>query len=99
MKRSPSEYFVEHVRLSTQPLESPENRDDLLAALSAYGAEDMLMYSSDYPHWDADDARYVASRLPEEWHPKVFYDNARRLYGWSDDELAASPAPSLGVVA
>jgi predicted TIM-barrel fold metal-dependent hydrolase len=98
LKRSPSEYFLEHVRLSTQPLESPDDRGALLAALESYGAADLLMYASDYPHWDADDARYVASRLPESWHEKVFYENARRLYGWRDDELAASPGAAVGAV-
>jgi predicted TIM-barrel fold metal-dependent hydrolase len=87
LRRAPSEYFLEHVLLSTQPLESPDDRRELVAALEAYGAEDILLYSSDYPHWDADDIRYVATRLPEKWHTKVFYENARRLYGWSEEDL------------
>jgi predicted TIM-barrel fold metal-dependent hydrolase len=97
LKRAPSEYFLEHVRMTTQPLESPDDRRDLLSVLEAYGAEDLLVYSSDYPHWDADDVRYVASRLPAKWHTKVFYDNARRLYGWRDDEMVLTSVPTSGV--
>lgn len=89
MRRSPSEYFNERVRLSTQPLDSPADTGDLIAALRAYGAEDLLMFASDYPHWDADSADYVAARLPNAWHQKVFHDNAASLYGWT--ETASGP--------
>jgi predicted TIM-barrel fold metal-dependent hydrolase len=83
VKRAPSEYFHDHVRLSTQPLDSPADTHELISALEAYGGEDLLMFASDYPHWDADDVDYVAARLPRDWHAKVFHDNAAQLYGWT----------------
>jgi predicted TIM-barrel fold metal-dependent hydrolase len=49
--------------------------------------EDHLVYSSDYPHWDADEIDYLSSRLPADWHRRVFFDNARALYGWTEEEL------------
>jgi predicted TIM-barrel fold metal-dependent hydrolase len=90
VKRAPSEYFHDHVLLSTQPLDSPGDTRQLISALEAYGAEDLMMFASDYPHWDADDVDYVAARLPKAWHTKVFFDNAAELYGW--EGLAAAPA-------
>jgi uncharacterized protein len=90
VRRTPSEYFHERVRLSTQPLESPADGRELIATLEAYGAEDLLLFASDYPHWDADDADYVAARLPEAWHAKVFHDNAAALYGWDDPASEAA---------
>ena len=79
LKRLPSEYARDHVRLSTQPLEQPRRRDALWPALADIGAGDMLMFASDYPHWDFDDPTIL--RLPEDWQEGILDGNARRLYG------------------
>jgi predicted TIM-barrel fold metal-dependent hydrolase len=78
LKRLPSEYARDHIRLSTQPLEQPRNRAALWPALEDVGAEDMLMFASDYPHWDFDDPHRLA--LPPAWEDKVMDANARALY-------------------
>jgi predicted TIM-barrel fold metal-dependent hydrolase len=88
-RRLPSEYFTEHVWVSTQPLEISPRREHLIELLASVGAQDKLVYSSDYPHWDADEITYLQTRLPTEWHDRVFRDNARALYGWSAAELPA----------
>src|SRR5919202_1685303 len=67
LKRLPSEYAREHIRLSTQPLEQPRSRDALWPALADIGAQDMLLFASDYPHWDFDDPTVL--RLPADWRP------------------------------
>jgi predicted TIM-barrel fold metal-dependent hydrolase len=78
VRRLPSEYFRDHVRLSTQPLELTPSREQLIALLEAFGGmDDLLCFASDYPHWDADDPLHIGSRLPPDWLPKVFYENAR----------------------
>lgn len=93
LRKLPSEYVREHVRMSTQPLETPEKAESLIDLLESYGGmEDVLMFATDYPHWDADDPRYIDRRLPKGWHPKVFYENARRFYGF--EQLAPVDAPA-----
>jgi len=87
VRRLPSEYFFERVCLTTQPLEETPQRSQLIELLEAVGGlEDVLCFASDYPHWDTDEPNYVERRLPEAWLPKVFYENARRFFGW-DTEL------------
>jgi uncharacterized protein len=82
VKRLPSEQIREHVRLTTQPLEQPTRKTALHRVLEAFeGLEDMLMFSTDYPHWDFDSPRVVVGRLPERWREKVLAGNARALYG------------------
>src|SRR5579859_1411399 len=55
VKRLPSEYVRDHVRLSTQPFEPPANPKALMDILSTFdGIDNMILFSSDYPHWDAD---------------------------------------------
>jgi predicted TIM-barrel fold metal-dependent hydrolase len=95
VKRLPSEYVREHMRFSSQPLELTADRDQLVEALEALGGvEDLLVFASDYPHWDTDDPRFVATRLPKSWWPKLFYENARGLLRWPKDapQRATEPA-------
>lgn len=81
LKRHPSEYVQDHVRFTTQPLDIESPSDPLLEPMKAYALENVLMYSSDYPHWDADPVAQVARRLPKDWTDKVLRDNAAELYG------------------
>jgi uncharacterized protein len=55
----------------------------------------MLCFSSDYPHWDADEPTFIGSILPVEWHEKIFYANARRLLRLSESMPIRPPAAAL----
>jgi predicted TIM-barrel fold metal-dependent hydrolase len=96
LRRLPSEYFAKHVWVTTQPLDLPPQRDQLIDALSWFDGENKLVFSSDYPHWDADDLEYLQQRLPSNWHAKVLHENALRLYGWQASDL---PVPRATAVA
>jgi predicted TIM-barrel fold metal-dependent hydrolase len=79
--RLPSEQVREHVRFTTQPLEQPRRKSQLHALLeSVDGLENMLLFATDYPHWDVDTPKLVEARLPEGWRDKVMSENARLLY-------------------
>ena len=81
LKKPPSEIIREHVRLTTQPLDEPENSVHLPSLLEMFPAEEILMFSSDYPHWDFDDPTRVFSGFPEATRRRIFYENAKELYG------------------
>ncbi len=83
VKRPPSETVREHVRLTTRPLdELLDSREKLRRTLELVdGLEDMLMFATDYPHWDFDRPDLVSRRLPTAWRKKVMGENARALYG------------------
>jgi uncharacterized protein len=90
VRRRPSEYVREHVRVTTQPLEEPARFEQLIELLESIGGvDDMLCFSTDYPHHDTDDPDHIARRLPPAWWDKVFYGNALRAYGWTE----RSPSP------
>ena len=80
LKRPPSGYLRDHIRFTTQPIEEPENRQQLLQIFDMMDAEHILMFSSDYPHWDFDDPKYAFPRLPAALQQRIFCDNARELY-------------------
>jgi predicted TIM-barrel fold metal-dependent hydrolase len=85
LRRKPSEYLADHIRLTTQPLETSPDPQQLICLLETVaGIEDMLCFSTDYPHWDSDTLRYIAKRLPDAWHDKVFHGNAHAAYRWPE---------------
>ena len=77
----PSAYVADHVRISSQPLERPENPRDLLDIFRMMNAEHVLMFASDYPHWDFDSPTHAFPRLPADVHRRIFSENARAFYG------------------
>jgi hypothetical protein len=78
LKRPPSEYFFEHIRFTTQPLEQPDKLEHLWACLEGMNGKQTLMFASDYPHWDQDHISSI--RLPAGWDEAVFGGNALDTY-------------------
>jgi predicted TIM-barrel fold metal-dependent hydrolase len=94
MTRMPSDYFREHVRVATCPLESIPTSDKLHSYLEAFGGlEDVLCYASGYPNAHFDNPGMVADRLPPAWSSAVLSGNAARLFGWS--QAPQPPVTSL----
>ncbi len=80
LKQMPSAYIRSNCRFSTQPIEEPDNPRDLLAIFEMIDAENILMFSSDYPHWDNDNPSEILRRLGSDARQKIFYQNAKDLY-------------------
>jgi uncharacterized protein len=84
VKEHPSDYIRRNVRLGTQPSEEPFKPTHLLEIIEMAKAEDMLLYCSDYPHWDGDPCDKVFSHFPGELKNKIFYDNAKETFNLVD---------------
>jgi predicted TIM-barrel fold metal-dependent hydrolase len=78
---APSSLLKDHVRLSSQPIERPDDPRKLLTMLELMDAEHVLMFASDYPHWDFDSPSHAFPKLPERLQQRIFSDNAREWYG------------------
>jgi predicted TIM-barrel fold metal-dependent hydrolase len=98
VKRLPSEYLRANVRLSTQPIEASPRIGALAELLQTVeGIDEMLCFSSDYPHISMDDPTYVARLLPRSWHRRVFLENACEAYGWDPPADPSVPAKTGAV--
>jgi predicted TIM-barrel fold metal-dependent hydrolase len=86
LDRPPSEYIRDHILLTTQPLEEPPTSDHFKTMLKMFDAENMVMFSSDFPHWDGDMPDFAASAFPEAMRPAVMGGNAARVYGLPERE-------------
>ena len=81
VKRLPSEYFVDHIRIGTQPMEDPEPASALQSLLEWCHADRTLMFASDYPHWDWDDPAATFQSIPPALRQRMFADNAADCFG------------------
>jgi predicted TIM-barrel fold metal-dependent hydrolase len=80
LKRRPSDYIREHVWVSTQPMEEPENRRHVLDTMEWIGW-DRLLFASDYPHWDFDDPfRAFPAGVTPEQQRQICTTNGRAVY-------------------
>jgi uncharacterized protein len=81
LRKDPGDYIRTSVRFGTYPLERTKDPDTLRRLLSLHeGLDDLLIFGSGYPLWDADDPQEVARRLPVGWSHKVLYENARAFF-------------------
>jgi predicted TIM-barrel fold metal-dependent hydrolase len=83
LHRLPSEYVLEHVRFSTQPITIPKNRKHFAWMLELCHATDLFCYSSDWPHQTLDPANWVVENpdcIPDDVQKSLLSGNARKLY-------------------
>ncbi len=82
----PSQVIRQHVRLTSQPIEEPEKPEHLLQIFEMMHAGEVLMYSSDYPHWDFDDPKHAFPKLSQDLADRIFFKNAADLYQLNPQE-------------
>jgi predicted TIM-barrel fold metal-dependent hydrolase len=82
VKRLPSEYIMEHVRLTTQPFDVPADSRQTAQIIDQLGSTDLLMFSTDYPHrhTEAPGAELPPATFPEPLLRKIMAENARAFY-------------------
>jgi uncharacterized protein len=80
LEKSPADYAREHVRLTLQPFDAPPRADQLLRVIEEIGSDEMLLFSSDYPHWHYEGTDAVPDGLPDHLVRKILVDNALKTY-------------------
>jgi predicted TIM-barrel fold metal-dependent hydrolase len=96
LDRPPSEIVYDHVRFTTQPLEEPERIEHFRQMMAMFPAERVVMFSSDFPHWDGDVPDFTAGAFPPPMRQRVMAETARELYRLPRSAQSApdvTPAP------
>ncbi|MGG1573221.1 amidohydrolase family protein [Fictibacillus sp. NRS-1165] len=79
--RLPSEIIREHFRLTIQPLDESPKPEHLLQTMEQMRSQDMLLFSTDYPHWHFDEKEEaLPANLPPSLEKKILSENARSFY-------------------
>lgn len=79
--RSPAEIIREHVRVTLQPVDAPRgDKAVLLRTLEHIGSDRMLLFSTDYPHWQFEGDDVLPDGLSGEAARRILIDNPLETY-------------------
>jgi hypothetical protein len=95
LDRPPAEIVREHVRFTLQPVDAPPAEPDVLARVMEHiGSDELLLFSTDYPHWQFDGEQVLPPGLGERTIKKMLVDNALGAYPRLDGAAAGGGARS-----
>jgi uncharacterized protein len=80
LDRPPSEIIREHVRLTVQPFDGPPEHSQLQTIIDQIGSDEMLLFSTDYPHWHFESQDAIPDGLPDDLVRKILIDNPLATY-------------------
>jgi predicted TIM-barrel fold metal-dependent hydrolase len=76
------EYVRDHFRWASQPIEESARPEQIAKLLDDADAADLLLFSSDYPHYDYDHPERALPRsLDARTRRRILVENAREFYG------------------
>jgi predicted TIM-barrel fold metal-dependent hydrolase len=81
VKELPSEYVRRHFRFATAPVDAPETAAQLADVLEQLGSQELLMYSSDFPHKYGSDSSTLLEVAGPEQAERIRWTNASECYG------------------
>jgi predicted TIM-barrel fold metal-dependent hydrolase len=76
----PSEIVRRHIRFTTQPIEEGERPEHLGQLLEMMHGDELLLFASDYPHWDNDLPDFTFRTLPASMIEGISHRNALDVY-------------------
>lgn len=76
----PAAIVRERLRLTVQPFDLPTDGAGLDRLLEQIGSEDMLLFATDYPHWQFDADKAIPAGVPAGLRQKMMVENPRRTY-------------------
>ena len=78
--RPPADIIREHVRFTLQPSDAPPDPADLACAIEQIGSDELLLFSTDYPHWHFDGTDAFPAGFPAALRRKALIDNPLATY-------------------
>ncbi len=78
--RLPAELVRDQVRLTVQPLDAPDDPAVVQRVLDHLRSDEMLLWASDWPHWQFDGDAAVPPGIPDSLLPKLMRENPLATY-------------------
>lgn len=78
--RTPMDVIRQNVRVTLQPSDAPPTPAQLTRICEQLGSDEMLLFSTDYPHWQFDGDNALPEGLPPTFLQKLKADNALATY-------------------
>jgi predicted TIM-barrel fold metal-dependent hydrolase len=71
----PADLIRRQVRFTLQPVDAPPDSDDILRVIEHVGSEELLLFSTDYPHWQSDEGDDPFPSFSAALRQKLLWDN------------------------
>lgn len=78
--RTPTEIARENIRLTLQPVDGPPSAESFERLMEHMQSDELLLFSTDYPHWQFDGDEVLPPGLSSELARKIMVDNPRNTY-------------------
>jgi predicted TIM-barrel fold metal-dependent hydrolase len=80
VKSAPSEIVRRNIRFTVQPIDAPPDAAGLARLFEHMGSDDLLLFSTDYPHWQFDGEAALPDGLPAALARRIMVDNPMATY-------------------
>lgn len=78
--REPAEFVRDNVRLTLQPFDVPDDGAIVQRVMEQLGSDELILFSTDFPHWQFDGDAMLPKGLSEAQTRKILIDNPRATY-------------------
>jgi len=78
--RAPLEIVRSNIRFSLQPVDAPPDPDTLNRLFDHMQSDELLLFSTDYPHWQFDGEDALPDGLSDAMLRKILIDNPLSTY-------------------
>lgn len=75
VERPPADIIRDHVRLTAQPFDSPPDRAGVEQLIDQIGSDKMLLFATDYPHWQFDGEEPMPPHIPSSIAKRMCAEN------------------------
>jgi predicted TIM-barrel fold metal-dependent hydrolase len=79
VKRPPADIIRDHIRLTMEPFDAP-GAEAVQSVIEQIGAENMLLFATDYPHWQFEGTDALPPGLPPALLRRITVDNPLDTY-------------------
>jgi uncharacterized protein len=84
VRQSPAEIIRSNIRVTAQPFDAPDQAT-VERIVEQIDCDDMLLFASDYPHWQFDGDPAIPPGIPAGLAAKIMVDNPRATYFARED--------------
>ena len=76
----PGSIIRDHVRLTLQPFDGPDDDASVVRLMEHFGSDEMILFSTDYPHWQFDGLNAMPKGINASLAKKIMADNPLATY-------------------
>ena len=92
VRRLPSEYIKEHIRLTAWPFDAPPDGAQINEIIDQIGSDELLLFASDFPHrYHGERERAFWNGIPDRLGTMIRSENARHFYRLEPFPVIAAP--------